>query len=76
MKLIPVEFLTPLRDEKQVIYKWESRAVLLNPKCIESVSFVEEISKAVILLTSGRSVPINGTVEEFANLFAYNTRGT
>lgn len=69
MTLMPITMLTPIRDEKQIIQRWEERKVLLNPRNIESVGYVEEIGKAQLLLTSGRCVPVWETLDRIAELF-------
>lgn len=69
MKLLRVTMQTPVRDEKQIIYKWEDRFVWLNPRNIESCGFVEEIDKLQLLTTSGRCLPIKEGLQEFEKLF-------
>lgn len=69
MSLMPITMLTPIRDENQIIKNWEERLVLLNPRNIESVGFVEEIGKAQLLLTSGRCVPVKESLEALKVLF-------
>lgn len=66
MRLMHLTLLTPIRDETQVIYKWEERRILVSPTQIESVSWQDNIDKAVVMFTSGRSTPVVGTLEEIA----------
>lgn len=69
MKLMQVTALTAIRNDKQIIHRWEEREVWMNPRNIESISFIGEINKAQILLTSGRACPVAQSLQELANLF-------
>lgn len=69
MKLMTVTLMTPLRDEKAIIYKWEERSILLNPRNVESVGFVDEIKHVQLLLTSGRCVVVKESLKDIS--YAY-----
>lgn len=69
MKLMTLTLLTAIRDEANIIKGWSERAVFFNPKNLESVGFVEEISKAQVLMTSGRCLPVEESCDEVARRF-------
>jgi len=58
MTLIKVLKLTPIRNEKCEIYKWEEAELWLSPMQIQSISFVEELGHTVVNMTNGHQIVV------------------
>lgn len=74
MKLMRITLVEPIRNDEQVITDWKDRVVLLNPKAIESVGWIEGIGKAVVRFTSGTSSPVAEDLDEVQRLFEEATK--
>lgn len=63
MNLINTTRLTPLRDEKGSIYKWEEEEIVIAPPNLQSASYKPEIKQVVITLTNGQQTIIADTLK-------------
>ncbi len=70
---MPVTIQKPLRDDKQIICGYDDIPVLLNPKNIESIKYVSEISKCVITFVSQSTVPVAESIDELSRAFEHAT---
>ncbi len=73
MNLIKTMRLTPIRNEKAEIYKWDERALSLVPTNIQSADYQENIDKVVLKMTNGDQVIIDDSLKDFSVKYAIAT---
>lgn len=70
MNLIQTKRLTPIRNEKAEIYKWEEKLICLVPTNIQAATYEENVDKVVLRMTNGDQIIIDGSLEEFDKKYA------
>ena len=56
--------LTPIKNEKFEIYKWEETPLLINLDLVVSASKIEEIGHVVVNMVGGAQIIVDSTLEE------------